>query len=80
MAFELPHFVPFPQLRQPSQTEVTHDGATGVRGAWPGAVSQAPPLGFCMRALPAGVEAQFVIPFDALKAVFDAAKEKEPKE
>lgn len=39
-------------------------------------VSQAAPLGFAMRALPAGVEAQFVIPFDALKAVFDASKAK----
>ena len=37
------------------------------------------PLGFSMRALPAAVEAQFVIPFDAIKAVFDASKETQSK-
>ena len=37
------------------------------------------PLGFSMRALPAAVEAQFVIPFDAVKAVFDASKETQSK-
>ena len=40
-------------------------------------VSQVAPLGFAMRALPATLEAQFVIPFDALKAVVDASKAKE---
>jgi hypothetical protein len=37
------------------------------------------PLGFSMRALPAAVEAQFVIPFDTIKAVFDASKETHSK-
>jgi len=40
------------------------------------AVSQVAPLGFAMHALAAGLEAQFVIPFDALKAVMDASKAK----
>ena len=39
-------------------------------------IAQVAPLGFAMRALPAGLEAQFVIPFDALKAVVDASKAK----
>ena len=44
------------------------------------AVSQVAPLGFALRAIPAGLEAQFVIPFDALQAVFDAIKsEKDSK-
>jgi len=30
-----------------------------------------PPLAFSLRVIPAAVEAQFVIPFDAMKAVFD---------
>jgi hypothetical protein len=37
------------------------------------------PLGFSIRALPAAVEAQFVIPFDVIKAVFDARKETQSK-
>jgi len=40
-------------------------------------VSHVAPLGFAMRALPAALEAQFVVPFDALKAVVDASKAKE---
>ena len=32
------------------------------------------PLAFALRTLPAGVEAQFVVPFDALKALFDPAR------
>jgi len=32
-----------------------------------------PPLTFSMRVIPAAVEAQFVIPFDAIKAVFDGS-------
>jgi hypothetical protein len=39
-------------------------------------VSHIAPLGFAMRALPAALEAQFVVPFDALKAVVDASKSK----
>jgi hypothetical protein len=39
-------------------------------------VSHVAPLGFAMRALPAALEAQFVVPFDALKAVVDASKAK----
>jgi len=53
--------------------------AFGILGKGAKQVSQVAPLGFSMRALPASVEAQFVIPFDAIKAVFDASKEKEPK-
>jgi hypothetical protein len=34
-----------------------------------------PPLGFALQALPAGIEAQFVIPFGTLDAVFRASKE-----
>ena len=31
-----------------------------------------PPLAFALRTLPAGVEAQFVVPFDSLQAMFDS--------
>lgn len=47
-------------------------------GQWLLAFKQAL-TGFSMRALPASVEAQFVIPFDTIKAVFDASKAKEAK-
>jgi len=36
-------------------------------------VPECPPLALSLRALPDGVEAQFVIPFDTLRAVFEAA-------
>jgi hypothetical protein len=49
--------------------------AFGILGKGAMQVSAVAPLGFSMRALPAAVEAQFVIPFDAIKAVFDASKE-----
>jgi hypothetical protein len=39
----------------------------------PGA-PECPPLGFALGAFPGGVEAQFVIPYGALQAVFEAAK------
>jgi N-acetylglutamate synthase-like GNAT family acetyltransferase len=44
------------------------------------AVSRVAPLGFAMRTLPAGLESQFVIPFDALKSVVDASKAKQEKQ
>jgi len=53
--------------------------AFNILGVGAKQVSQVAPLGFSMRALPASVEAQFVIPFDAIKAVFDASKQKESK-
>jgi hypothetical protein len=40
----------------------------------PPGVPESPPLGFALRTMPAGVEAQFVIPFEALQAVVNAAK------
>jgi hypothetical protein len=42
--------------------------------------AQAPPLGFSMQALKASVEAQFVVPLEALKAVVDASKKEKEKE
>src|SRR5262249_843879 len=39
-------------------------------------VSQVAPLGFAMRAFPAALETQFVIPFDAPQAVVAATKAK----
>ena len=33
-----------------------------------------PPLAFAMRTLPAGAEAQFLVPFEALQAMFDASR------
>jgi hypothetical protein len=46
-------------------------------------VTDCPPVGFALHALPAGIEAQFVLPFETLQAVFkavNAKKEHEPKE
>jgi hypothetical protein len=54
-------------------------GILGSGAADKNRVSRVAPLGFAMRALPAGLEAQFVIPFDALKAVIDASKAKQEK-
>jgi hypothetical protein len=51
----------------------------GMMGPGVKQVSGVAPLGISMRALPAGVEAQFVIPFDAIRAVFDASKEPKSK-
>jgi hypothetical protein len=53
--------------------------AFGILGNGARQVSEVAPLGFSMRALPASEEAQFVIPFDAIKAVFDASKKTQPK-
>jgi hypothetical protein len=44
---------------------------------------ECPPVAFALRALPAGLEAQFVVPFETLRAVVKAdkaAKKKQPKE
>ncbi len=49
-------------------------GILGQGAAKETSVSRVAPLGFAMRTLTAGLEAQFVIPFDALKAVVDASK------
>ena len=43
-------------------------------------VTEAPPPGFALSTFSTGIEAQFVIPFDALRAVFDASRsEEKPK-
>jgi hypothetical protein len=44
---------------------------------------ECPPVGFALRTLPAGIEAQFVIPFETIQAVFKALnddKKREPKD
>jgi hypothetical protein len=44
---------------------------------------EVPPLGFALATFPQGIEAQFVVPYDMLKAVADAVRknqEKKPKE
>jgi uncharacterized protein (TIGR03067 family) len=65
------------------QVEVFFDlqafGILGSSGLSKTPVSRVAPLGFAMRTLPAGLEAQFVIPFDALKAVVDASRAKKEK-
>jgi hypothetical protein len=38
-----------------------------------------PPIAFALRTLPAGAEAQFLIPFDTLRAVFETFNPKEKK-
>jgi hypothetical protein len=45
-----------------------------------GATAEAAPVGVSMRALPAGVEAQFVVPIDTMKTAFGAVKQPPPKE
>lgn len=53
--------------------------ALGIMGAGVAQAPNAPPLGFLMRALPAGIEAQFVVPLDTAKAAFDASKAPRPQ-